>query len=99
MNQERIYITKHDKPTDTRTANIGNVAGVPQIVGHEYSFPLLSLKPGQKITSVRGNQAGIATVGTLSFFQQAFFSLIQRPEKLTLKSPPSDLGNPPFCHQ
>ena len=35
MNQERTYTTKHDKPIATRTANIGNVASVPQqIVGH-----------------------------------------------------------------
>ena len=34
MNQERTYTTKHDKPTATRTANIGNVASVPQIAGH-----------------------------------------------------------------
>ncbi|MAT77250.1 hypothetical protein CMK14_19165 [Candidatus Poribacteria bacterium] len=60
MNQERIYTTKHDKSTDTRTANIGNVASVLQIVEHEDSFPLLSLKPEQKITRVRGNQADIS---------------------------------------
>ena len=29
------------KPTDTRTANIGNIVSEPQIVGHEYSFPII----------------------------------------------------------
>jgi len=37
MNQERNYTTKHDKPTDTRTANIGNVASGPQIVGRYWA--------------------------------------------------------------